>query len=328
MNTTKTNAHDVKVDAKLIAAYKNGNYNVELYDDGTKIRFGDVDEFIPAFPENMDVCITKRCDGGCPYCYEGCTIGGKHGDIGEYDRSGVFRLPTWMQSLKPGTELALNGNDLSHPFLEHCLFALSKLGIITNMTINQRHLADNLAKLRMWQQKGWIHGLGISLSNSNDEFLYTALTSLKNVVVHVIAGIFTLEDMMNLQSISPKLLILGYKDIGRGSDYKVARGESIDNNIAMLKANLPIMKQYFKVLSFDNLAIEQLDVKNSLFFGNEEKWSTFYMGDDGRFTMYIDTVNGKYSKNSCMPAGERYKMGYKTSIEMFNDIRKHYNIPM
>lgn len=328
MNTTKTNAHNLKVDAKLIASYKNGNYNVELYDDGTKIRFGEVDEFIPEFPENMDVCITKRCDGGCPYCYEGCTLDGKHGDIGGYDISGAFVLPKWMQSLKPGTELALNGNDLSHPFLPDCLVALNELGIIVNMTVNQRHFIEHATLLSLWQQSGWIHGLGISLSNSNDELLYTALESFKNVVVHVIAGIFTLEDMMNLQSISPKLLILGYKDIGRGSDYKVARGESIDNNITMLKANLPIMKQYFNVLSFDNLAIEQLDVKNSLFFGNEEKWSTFYMGDDGRFTMYIDTVNGKYSKNSCMPAKERYRMGYKTSIEMFNDIRKRYNIPM
>ena len=50
------------------------------------------------------------------------------------------------------------------------------------------------------------------------------------------------------------------------------------------------------------------------------------MGDDGGFTMYIDTVNGKYSKNSCMPAKERYKIGQKTTIDMFNDIRKRYNI--
>lgn len=327
-NTVKVMDHGIKVDAKLIAAYKNGNYNVELYDDGTKIRFGDVDEFIPAFPENMDVCITKRCDGGCPYCYEGCTIGGAHGNIGEFDRFGKFQLPTWMQGLKPGTELALNGNDLTHPYLEHCLYELSEKGIITNMTINQRHLANNLAKLGMWQRKGWIHGLGISLSDSNSEFLYTALESLKNVVVHVIAGIFTLEDMINLQAVSPKVLILGYKNIGRGVDYKNGKSDTIDANIAMLKVNLPIMKQYFKVLSFDNLAIEQLDVKNSLFFGNEDKWKTFYMGDDGNFTMYIDTVNGKYSKNSCMPEKERYRIGTKSTIEMFNDIRKRYGIKM
>jgi hypothetical protein len=231
-----------------------------------------------------------------------------------------------MQSLKPGTELALNGNDLTHPFLEHCLYALAEQGIITNMTINQRHLANNITKLIYWQQKGWIHGLGISLSNSNDEFLYTALALLKNVVLHVIAGIFTMEDMMNLQSVSPKLLILGYKNIGRGADYMKGKSDMISSNIEFLRINLPIMKQYFKVLSFDNLAIEQLDVKNSLFFGNEEKWKTFYMGDDGTHTMYIDTVAGKYSKNSCMSQKERYKINNKDVIEMFNDIRRRYGI--
>ena len=320
------NKSGVEVKAKLIAEYKNGNYDVELYDDGTKVRFGDVDEFIPEFPENIDVCITKRCDGGCPYCYEGCTIGGEHGDIGKFDRFGNFHLPKWMESLKPGTELALNGNDLTHPFLEHCLYALAEQGIITNMTINQRHLANNITKLIYWQQKGWIHGLGISLSNSNDEFLYTALNFLKNVVLHVIAGIFTMEDMINLQAVSPKLLILGYKNIGRGADYMKGKSDMINSNIEFLKINLPIMKQYFEVLSFDNLAIEQLDVKNSLFFGNEDKWKTFYMGDDGTHTMYIDTVAGKYSKNSCMSQKERYLIKNKTVIEMFNDIRQRYGI--
>ena len=321
-----TNKSGVEVNAKLIAEYKNGNYNVELYDDGTKVRFGDVDEFIPKFPENIDVCITKRCDGGCPYCYEGCTIGGEHGNIGEFDRFGNFHLPKWMQSLKPGTELALNGNDLTHPFLEHCLHALNTKGVITNMTINQRHLHQNIDVLVNWQNNGWIHGLGISLSNSNDEKLYTNIIKLKNVVLHVIAGIFTMEDMINLQSVSPKLLILGYKNIGRGADYMKGKSDEINSNIEWLKINLPIMSQYFNVLSFDNLAIEQLDVKNSLFFGNEEKWKTFYMGDDGTHTMYIDTVSGKYSKNSCMSQKERYLIKNKTVIEMFNDIRNRYGI--
>ena len=320
------NKHNIKVEANLIASYKNGNYNVELYDDGTKIRFGDVDEFIPEFPENIDVCITKRCNGGCPYCYEGCTIDGKHGDIGTFDCYGQYHLPHWMESLKPGTELALNANDMSHPNLKWCLQELHRKGIVTNLTINQRHLNWFVDVLSYWQNSGWVNGIGVSLSDSNDELLYKNLKQLKNVVIHVIAGIFTVEDLMNLQAISPKLLILGYKNIGRGTDYKASRSEIIDGNIAMLKANLPIMKRYFNVLSFDNLAIEQLDVKNTLFNNNEDEWSTFYMGDDGGFTMYIDTVNGKYSKNSCMPAKERYKIGSKTSVDMFNDIRKRYDI--
>jgi hypothetical protein len=49
------------------------------------------------------------------------------------------------------------------------------------------------------------------------------------------------------------------------------------------------------VISFDNLAIEQLDVKR--LFTNKG-WDKFYMGDDGRFTMYVDGIKQKYAQTS------------------------------
>jgi hypothetical protein len=50
------------------------------------------------------------------------------------------------------------------------------------------------------------------------------------------------------------------------------------------------------------------------------------MGDDGGFTMYIDTVNGQYSKNSCMPETERFEIGNKSVDEMFADIKNRYGV--
>ena len=55
-----------------IGEYRNGNYNVTIYEDGTKVRATKDDEFIPAFAENCDVKITDKCSVGCPFCYEGC----------------------------------------------------------------------------------------------------------------------------------------------------------------------------------------------------------------------------------------------------------------
>ena len=329
--------HNIKVDAPMIASYVNGNYNVELYADGTKIRFNDKDSLIPAFPENMDVCITKKCDGGCPYCYEGCTVNGQHGFIGDYVETMEegsdpecatyyypFELPHWMQSLKPGTELAINGNNMDHPDLEACLKELRNRGIITNITINQRHLAQNFCKLVDWQERELIHGIGISLSDATDNFLEVALNDLDNVVIHVIAGIFTADDMTYLQAYKAKLLILGYKNLGRATEYSKKNYHNIMQRIEELKANLPMMRGLFEVMSFDNLALDQLDVKKVLFNNNEERWSQFYMGDDGGFTMYIDTVAGKYAKNSCMSEEEKYDIGNKTVEEMFNHIRDLY----
>lgn len=314
--------HGIKVDADLLAKYTNGNYNVELYSDGTKIRFGDVDKFKPAFPENIDVCITKKCDGGCPYCYEGCTIDGKHGLLIKDDGE----LVDWMQSLKPGTELALNANDLTHPDLERALELLVEKGIIVNITVNQMHFVPNAVTLALWQRRGLFYGLGISLVNSESDLFYEMLPMFKNVVIHTIAGILTLNDMINLQSIKPSVLILGYKNIGRATDYSLKNSERIMNNINILKENLPMFIKlgYFSNVSFDNLGIDQLDVKNMLFKNDEEGWNTFYMGDDGSHTMYIDAVNQKYSKNSCIPEDERYNIDNKTVDEMFAHIQKLY----
>lgn len=67
-------------DIELLGKYINGYYTVRLYSDVTKIRETKEDEFVPYFAENCDVKITDRCDGGCAFCYEGCTIMGRHGD--------------------------------------------------------------------------------------------------------------------------------------------------------------------------------------------------------------------------------------------------------
>ena len=49
------------------------------------------------------------------------------------------------------------------------------------------------------------------------------------------------------------------------------------------------------ILSFDNLAIEQLNIKR-LF--TDQGWNDFYMGDDFSFTMYIDAVKQEYAQTS------------------------------
>lgn len=45
----------------LLAKYRNGNYNVMLFEDGTKIRFNDKDCLIPEFVESMDMKISNYC---------------------------------------------------------------------------------------------------------------------------------------------------------------------------------------------------------------------------------------------------------------------------
>lgn len=113
-------------------------------------------------------------------------------------------------------------------------------------------------------------------------------------VIHTIAGITTPEQYYMMKDLDLKILILGYKDFGRGVSYKEHFDKNIQNNIDWLKLNVREFPKQFKVVSFDNLAIQQLDPKSWI----GEKWNRFYRGDDGSHTMMIDLVNETYAKNS------------------------------
>lgn len=276
---------------KLLGVYKNGNYTVKVLSDGTKIRETLEDEFIPSFAENCDCKITDKCDGGCPFCYEGCTPNGRHGDILNYK---------FLDTLHPYTELAINGNDMSHPDLIPFLMKLREKKVIANLTVNQIHFERYQDLIRKLVDDKLIYGLGISLKEPTEEFI-SLVKTYPNAVIHVINGILSSSDVEKLSDNNLKMLILGYKQLRRGEDWYDKDHENIIAKQMWLKKNLDKMLSHFEVISFDNLAITQLDVKRLM---SEEDWEEFYMGDDGNYTFYIDMVEGIFGKNSL--ATERY----------------------
>ncbi len=290
--------------SKLLGVYKNGNYTVKVLSDGTKIRETLEDEFLPSFAENCDCKITDKCDGGCLFCYEGCTPNGKHGDILNY---------RFLDTLHPYTELAINGNDMSHPDLIPFLEKLKTKKVIANITVNQIHFEKHQDIIRELVEKRLIYGLGISLNEPTDEFI-SLVKSYPNAVIHVINGVLKPSDVAMLADKNLKMLILGYKQLRRGEDWYDKEHENIVERQKWLKKNLDKMLNHFDVISFDNLAISQLDVKRLM---SEEEWEEFYMGDDGNYTFYIDMVDGTFGKNSL--ATERYPI--KDNIDvMFQTI--------
>ena len=116
-----------------------------------------------------------------------------------------------------------------------------------------------------------------------------------------------------------KVLILGYKEFGRGINFIKSERQKIERNKKDLYNVLPNMLDHYSVISFDNLAIKQLNAKRLM---TKEKWKEFYMGDDGQFTMYIDLVNKKFAKNSI--SNIRYNIT-NNIIDMFNIVRRESN---
>ena len=81
------------------------------------------------------------------------------------------------------------------------------------------------------------------------------------------------------------------------------------------KKLLSTLLDKFDCISFDNLALSQLDVKSLI---SSEEYEKMYMGDDGEATMYIDLVNRQFAKSST--SVDRYPLE-KDIITMFNTIK-------
>lgn len=294
---------------KKIATYKNGNTTTTIYDDGTKTHFTMDDEFEFEFPESHDISISQCCDNGCEWCYYGCSPTGKHG-----------KLTGWkfFDSMRPYTEIAIN---LQYPMPEDILPFLWKMHrqkVIVNATVNQNHFMRSDVREFLGEAiaEDLIKGVGISLTNPRQDDFINMVKQYPNTVIHVIAGITPWEDIQYLIGHGLKLLILGYKKLERGKKYYNHSSALVEDNIKQFETGLDEVINGFKVVSFDNLAIEQLHLKDRL---DEKEWEMFYGGDDGTVTFFIDLVKGVFARNSLSQIV--YPIGDKTIDEMFEVIR-------
>ena len=289
---------------KPLGSYKNGNYSVCIFSDGTKIRQNDSDTFVPEKPESIDLKITNRCDMNCPMCHEDSTRLGAHADL---------TVVPFLNSLLPYTELAIGGgNPLEHPHLIDFLKKCKRKRLIANITVNQTHFVRSQDEISWLVNRGLVNGVGVSVTKVSDELLHL-LQSYENAVVHVINGVISIEELRKLYGKNLKLLILGYKDFRRGED---AHTEVTDKRMMEMYEELPDMFRHFTTVSFDNLALQQLNVRRLV---SDREWQSFYMGDDGQFTMYIDMVKREFAKSSV--STERFPITDDIA-EMFKEVRK------
>ena len=268
-------------ESPLLKRYRNGNYTVRIYEDGTKERFTPEDEFKPEFPESIDLKITDRCDLLCPMCHESSSPDGEEGDLSLH----------FLYSLPEGMELAIGGgNPLSHPGLVDFLKEEKRRGVIANLTINETHLLLHAPFVSSLIEQGLIHGLGISL-NRFDERTFDFASSHPNCIFHMILGLVKPGDLNRIPQ-GYKALFLGYKQVGRGKEYYQ---EGIEENIRAFEKSFLSFKDRFEVIAFDNLALRQLNMKKHL---PPRLFEKYFMGEDGQMTMYVDLVKKEFAVSS------------------------------
>lgn len=281
---------------KLLYQYQNGNVQTTIYEDGTKINeWPDEEEPRFEYPGSCDVKITNYCDmdSVCVYCHEMSNKQGQHGDL-------ELIKKVWSNQL-PGTEMAIGGgNPLAHPDLPNFLTHLTGQGVIPNMTVNMLHMKRFVDMIRGFQNDKLMYGLGISYRGKKSMNLLPENIDYKNVVFHMIMGIHDLEDIKTVvgwckqRNYTPKILLLGYKTVGHGKEYY---GEDVQRNIDAWESNWIRRVMRFRgiVLSFDNLALSQLKMRNKI---SQDTWNEFYMGDDGTSTNYVCAVTKTFAKSS------------------------------
>lgn len=316
---------------KLLGEYRNNNYITKIYSDGTRTRelfpestfyndgvfdkskfnVSEIDLMKPEFPESVDLKITNYCENNCPFCYAESSEAGVHADK-EY-------VKLLLSQMKPYTEIAIGGgNPLSHPDLLEILSFAKQNQLICNLTVNEIDAYKNTNYLYNLYRNGLVHAIGIS--SQDPEKLHLTLGDLQvNHIIHLILGINTLDYLKKLDDLTyiDKVLILGYKDIGRGKLYKDNYSEKISKNIEEFKQAVHEFNFNFRTIntiSFDNLAIEQLEL-NTL-----PDFDLYYQGKDGKFSFYIDAVEQTYAKSSL--SKNTFDIGFLSIDDCFKYIRE------
>ena len=277
---------------ELLNKYKNGNCTVEIYSDGTRIiEWPDGEEMKLDFPLNIDIRLMTKCDFGynpttgksvCSFCHESARTDGK-----ECDYNALYEQ---LKDLPAGMELAVGLNDISSSNLIEFLYKCRDTGWIVNGTINQGALAkkSNIDILEQLIKFNALKGVGISYRPRMPKIPQAVLNN-PNTVIHVIAGIDDFEGVKSLANQGvKKILVLGEKDFGFNKGNVDLTSESHKE----WKARIMELGKVFDIISFDNLALEQLDIKSKL---PDSTWQEFYQGEH---SFYINAVDQYFAPSS------------------------------
>lgn len=284
----------------LLATYVNGGYRVELFSDGTKVRETLDASAPPPLPEQMDLKITDWCDAACSWCHEKSTPRGQHGDV-----TAMLELLT---QLPAGAEIAIGGGDpLSHPEFERLVTGLRAHGLVPSVTVNGKHFARHRDMLERLTSENKLYGVGISYSGEIPDWDYP------HMVLHLIAGVHN-PDVLDAATRRMKVLLLGYKQFGRGAKHFALREASVQGNLAAWYRELFWVAKEHHV-SFDNLAIEQL--KPERLFASDAQYSNRYMGQEGMHSMYVDGVTQTFGISSY----SSIRNSWSNMRAMFSEVR-------
>lgn len=265
----------------VLAEYKNGNADIKLHEDGTRVIEYD-GELNLDWPLNIDIRVSTQCAFGmnpktgkafCSFCHESATTDGIECD---YDllRDKLIGLPK-------GIELAIGCNQMTSG-LRKFIFWCDMMGYVVNLTVNQGHVKRDFAMLNALVQCGAIKGLGISYRSGLKFDVPKELLDYEHTVFHVICGIDSYHEVEVLSKEGvKKVLILGEKNFG----FNLGKVDLTTRKHKEWYWWIHNMFKTFDVVSFDNLGLQQLNVKR---FFTQDNWEVF---NQNEHSFFLNAVN-------------------------------------
>ena len=246
-------------------------------------------------PELVDIKITNACSMGCKFCYQDSVPDGKHSAINYYE------IANYLRSLGV-LEAAIGGGEpLEYSDFWNLIHMLNNYGIIANVTTRIPNKID-VDKLSQFG------GVGYSCESAKiaeamfkklgmEKGKYSPWT--KKLVLHIVLGATPINEMVKLISLAKEyyveVLLLSYKDVGRGKDFKPF---DYSNIVEVLKENF-YSKEYEwwdgPKLGIDTPLVDLIGNDLCKFLNVNEK---FMSPGEGNFSLYIDFVQKKMGKSS------------------------------
>lgn len=225
------------------------------------------------WPELVDLKITDRCARGCAYCYQGSTPNGRHAP---FDR--IVAILDMLAAAKVFEVVLGGGEPLFHPDIDRIVQAARERGLAVGVTTRQ----PLKSRPEAWR--------GVAVALSVDASKDIGSTD-KPDAIHVVMG-SEASTRKNLASILKaceekwlRPVLLGWKPVGRAAGIKpVDYGHWIDtveaSGIGLVSIDTTLAAEYAPELAKRGVP----------------KWLMDF--EDGRFSMYIDAVEGTYGPSS------------------------------
>ena len=271
--------------------------------DGTKARLsltGDAEYVKASVPELVDLKITNYCTKGCKFCYQASTPEGVHASFDDIERI-LVRL-----SEMGVFEIAIGGGEpTEHPEFARILHRAFELGITPNFTTLSGKWLDNEDIVKTVEET--VGGIGVSCTDVKALALYEEIKDRltrqngfrdrpRVTAQHVVGAvpIDTTAAFLNeaFRQRVP-ILLLGYKEVGFGSQYR-RHDRPNDDVILKLCIDNATAQRYWPTLSVDTALLDQYPnfIKS---LGVPDALAT---SPEGKFSCYIDAVTGSMGPSS------------------------------